>query len=218
MIKIIKIFLLTCIFFIGLTLCSCNGYLDNLDENTKNPNDVPGYPPEEFLNSKKISFDSINDVLLYYETNDIMRKFNFLIINVDSFALPSTIFKHYSFNYKIENDYISNVYFEVSFAVYDSVIGDSEGRTSSDSLLDGESLWTYDAKIKFYPSELKNINLLYKHESYDNGKEMWNNIIYIYNNDNLVGEFLYFTPLSIELNYFQNIIEKNLIILKNKGE
>ena len=47
---------------------------------------------------------------------------------------------------------------------------------------------------------------------------MWNNIIYIYNNDNLVGEFLYFTPLSIELNYFQNIIENNLIILKNKGE
>ena len=192
-------------------MCSCNGYLDNLDENTKNPNDVPGYPPEEFLNSKEISFDSIMFSCTHFNLE-------FLIINVDSFALPSTIFKHYSFNYKIENDYISNVYFDVSFAVYDSVIGDSEGRTSSDSLLDGESLWTYDAKIKFYPSELKNINLLYKHESYDNGKEMWNNIIYIYNNDNLVGEFLYFTPLSIELNYFQNIIENNLIILKNKGE
>ena len=42
---------------------------------------------------------------------------------------------------------------------------------------------------------------------------MWNNVLYVYNNEDIVIKLFYYTKIEINIEYFINMIEENLFLL-----
>lgn len=200
-------FMIFCVFLVG-----CDN-INIIFSNNKNENNTEKYQiidnviisETPIMGSRAVEhFENVNDLKDYYENNKLLTS-NYFFINIDDICLgyEDNLLNNYVIISEENKEDIANPIGYVSCDVYDEKLSNDNSLNKS-----------YRMKAYFYlQEEQQEVNLYYELYKFENEKLMWNNVLYVYNNEDIVIKLFYYTKIEINIEYFINMIEENIFVL-----
>lgn len=158
-----------------------------------------------------IQFETCTNLKDYIDLNDKIDK-SFYFIDLDSFFINSDFKKSISFKYLSEEDYNSS-YIEILASVYDDELGEDNMSNN----LDGKLKESYNLLLRSFPFVYNGGEFDYKLYKYNDGKTMYNNVLYVYYNENIICKMFYYRENKINIDYFVKLFDSYKIMIEKRG-
>ncbi len=158
-----------------------------------------------------LPFESCIELKEYIDSNNKITK-SFYFINLDSFFIHQDFHKIISYTCSSEDNY-NNSYIEISASIYDSKLGyDNSYDNKSNLDVLNES---YRILLKSFPFDYDGGEFNLKHYKYNDGKTIFNNVLYVYYKGNVISKLFYYRTNEIKIDYFIELFDTNKIFIKN---
>ncbi len=206
--KITKSILIVAVIGFVLTLIGCQSS-NNVEKNiiTEGAIDNIIDPSKE----QDLQFETCTKLKEYVISNDKIDK-SFYFVDLDSFFINPDFKKNILFKYLSEEDYNSS-YIEILASIYDDELGEDDISNN----LDGELKESYSLLLRAFPFVYKGGELNYKLYKYSDGKTMYNNVLYVYYNENVICKMFYYRENEISIDYFVKLFDNYKILIEKRG-
>lgn len=206
--KITKIFLTVFVIGFMFVLIGCQPNED-VDENIikEGALDIILDPSREL----DMQFETCANIKDYIDLNDKIDK-SFYFVDLDSFFINSDFKKSISFKYLSEEDY-NRSYIEILASVYDGELG----ADNMSNNLDGELKESYNLLLRSFPFVYNGGEFDYKLYKYDDEKTMYNSVLYVYYNENIICKMFYYRENEINIDYFVKLFDNYEIMIEKRG-